>query len=510
MLGGIWKSKRYSGNYSEQIQSDARIPETEYAALAKTFRPEHWDPDAIVRLAREAGMQFIVLTAKHHDGFNLFRTQQTDFNIVDGTPYGRDIVKSLAEACARQHMPFGVYYSTIDWHYGDTPEPRNDNRISEAHEEFNARQLKELMTHYGPLTEIWFDMGHPTKLQSEHFANVVHQYQPNCLVSGRVWNSQGDFLEMGDDEIPDYILDEPWESPASIFKETWGYRSWQERTDLEQKQKEHILRLVKVVSHGGNYILNIGPRGDGSVVRYEADVLRGVGAWLKANGAAIYGTQPQPFRTLNFGYATVKNSQLFLFVQNAPSDGNLVLPGMRNSISKAYLLSDPEQSLTVTKTSAGDPAVRLPEQKDFLPVVAIEFAGRLDVRQGAVIEPQSDGTLSLQKDQAEHFLNLNGEGYYDAPTLRKQKWVFSVAQSGKYQLQLEIAPSRLSRSLDVEVNGQAFPVIVYGRGKHPAIVGNVQLTADKDIVLTIERGQPAERGEVLDPDIQKVILKRLP
>jgi alpha-L-fucosidase len=273
MLGGIWKSKRYSGNYSEQIQSDARIPETEYAALAKTFRPEQWDPDAIVRLARDAGMQFIVLTAKHHDGFNLFRTQQTDFNIVDGTPYGRDIVKSLAEACARQHMPFGVYYSTIDWHYGDTPEPRNDNRISEAHEEFNARQLKELMTHYGPLTEIWFDMGHPTKLQSEHFANVVHQYQPNCLVSGRVWNSQGDFLEMGDDEIPDYILDEPWESPASIFKETWGYRSWQERTDLEQKQKEHILRLVKVVSHGGNYILNIGPRGDGSVVRYEADVL---------------------------------------------------------------------------------------------------------------------------------------------------------------------------------------------------------------------------------------------
>jgi hypothetical protein len=183
---------------------------------------------------------------------------------------------------------------------------------------------------------------------------------------------------------------------------------------------------------------------------------------------------------------------------------------MRNSISKAYLLSDPQQPLSVTKTSVGDPAVRLPQQKEFLPVVAVDFAGPLDVRQGAVIEPQSDGTLSLQKDQAEHFLNLNGEGYYDAPTLRKQKWVFSVAQSGRYQLQLEIAPSRLSRLLDVEVNGQAFPVIVYGRAKHPAIVGNVQLTADKDIVVTVERGKPAERGEVLDPDIQKVILKRLP
>lgn len=508
-LGGVWQGKRFSGNYSEQIQSDAHIPEAEYAALAKTFRPEQWDPDAIVRLAREAGMQFIVLTAKHHDGFNLFKTRETSFNVVDGTPYGRDIVKSLADACARQHMPFGVYYSTIDWHYGDTPEPRNDNRISATHEEFNARQLKELATQYGPLTEIWFDMGHPTRLQSVHFADVVHQYQPNCLVSGRVWNSQGDFLEMGDDEIPDYILDEPWESPASIFKETWGYRSWQNRTDLEQKQREHILRLVKVVSRGGNYILNIGPEGNGSVVPYEADVLRGVGAWLNANGAAIYGTQPQPFRTLDFGYATVKNSRLFLFVENAPSGGNLVLPGMRNSISKAYLLSAPERPLTVTKNSAGDPEIRLPEQKGFLPVVAVDFAGVLDVRQGAVRQPQSDGTLILEADQAEHFMNLNGEGYYDAPTLRKQKWVFSVPHSGSYRVQLEIASSRLSRLLDVTINGQTFHVLVYGRAKRPAIVGNVQLAADKDIIITIERGKPAERGEILDVGLQQVILKPL-
>lgn len=123
-LGGVWKGKPYSGNYSEQIQSDAQIPEAEYSALAKTFRPEEWNPDAVVRLAHEAGMQFIVLTAKHHDGFNMFGTRQTKFNVVEGTPYGRDIVKSLADACAREHMPFGVYYSTIDWNYGDKPEYR--------------------------------------------------------------------------------------------------------------------------------------------------------------------------------------------------------------------------------------------------------------------------------------------------------------------------------------------------------------------------------------------------
>jgi alpha-L-fucosidase len=506
-LGGVWHGKNYDGNYSEQIQSDAHISEPEYAALAQTFQPEHWDPDAIVQLARDAGMQFVVLTAKHHDGFNLFRTHQTKFNVVDGTPYGREIVKSLAGACARRHMPFGIYYSTIDWHYGDTPEPRNDNRISAAHQEFNSRQLKELMTQYGPLTEIWFDMGHPTKLQSQEFADVVHQYQPNCLVSGRVWNAQGDFLEMGDDEIPDYILDEPWESPASIFKETWGYRSRQKRTDLEDKQREHILRLVKVVSHGGNYILNIGPRGDGSVVPYESDVLRGIGAWLKANGVAIYATQPQPFSKLDFGYATVKGSRLFLFVEKAQPGGNLVLPGMRNPITKAYLLSDPKRQLIVKKNSGGDPIIQLQKQSGFLTVVAVDFTDPLDVRQGPLLQTRSDGAFIVRRDQAEHFLNLNGEGYYDAATLRKQRWVFSVPHSGRFVIELEVGADHLSRVLDVTVNGKVSSVTAYAGDNAPTRVGEVELSGDQDTVITVERGRPAERGAILDLDVQKVVLR---
>lgn len=504
-LGGVWKGKPYSGNYSEQIQSDAQIPEAEYSALAKTFRPEEWNPDAVVRLAHEAGMQFIVLTAKHHDGFNMFGTRQTKFNVVEGTPYGRDIVKSLADACAREHMPFGVYYSTIDWNYGDKPEYRNDNRILRAHEEFNVRQLHELMTGYGPITEIWFDMGHPTKLQSQHFADAVHQYQPNCMVSGRVWNSQGDFLEMGDDEIPDYILDEPWESPASIFKETWGYRSWQKQTDLQEKIHEHIMRLVKVVSRGGNYILNIGPKGDGSIVSYEADVLRGVGAWLKENGAAIYGTQPQPFRKLDFGYATVKKNRLFLFVENRPADGRLILPGMRNQISKAYVLDDPQKQLVVTKTLSGDPVIRWPARNDFLPVVAAEFDGFLNVQQGRRLQAGADGAIILRPEQADTFFNTNGEGYYDAPTLRKQQWVFSMARAGRYEIRLEINPGKYSRALDVAIDGQKFSPIVYGQTRQ-AVIGEVQLKADNDVALTIEPGTPAERGAILDVDIQRIVL----
>ena len=349
-LGGVWKGKQYSGNYSEQIQSDAHIPSAEYAALASEFNPQRWNPEEIVRLAQDAGMRFIVITAKHHDGFSLFATKASSFNVVNASPYAKDIVKGLADACARHGMAFGVYYSTIDWHYGDVPEHRNDNPISPAHEKFNLSQLQELVTGYGPLSEVWFDMGHPTKLQSKHFADQVHKYQPECMVSGRVWNSEGDFLEMGDHEIPDYILDEPWESPASIFSDTWGYRSWQVRTGLQQKTEEHIRRLAAVVSRGGNYILNIGPKGDGSMVDYEAAVLRGIGQWLKRNGEAVYATQPQPFRKLDFGYATVKGNRLYLMVDRAPADHQLRLPGLKTGIRNAYLLGDPGRTpLAVSK-----------------------------------------------------------------------------------------------------------------------------------------------------------------
>jgi alpha-L-fucosidase len=291
LLGGVWRGKRIEG-YNEQIQAHARIPREDYEALAKDFNPVKWDPLAVAGLAKEAGMTFIVLTAKHHDGFSLFHTGQSPFNVVDTTPYGQDIVKGLSEACASVGLGFGVYFSTIDWHYPgatgidywpDGRGVRNDNEIPEAHAVFNERQLAELMTGYGPISEVWFDMGRPTPEQSKAFADTVHRYQPETMVSGRVFNYQGDFTVMGDNEIPPYSIEEPWQTPASIFPETWGYRSWQERGDPADKIREHVANLTKVVTHGGNYLLNIGPRGDGSIVEFEAEVLRGIGQWLSQN-----------------------------------------------------------------------------------------------------------------------------------------------------------------------------------------------------------------------------------
>lgn len=305
-LGGVWDGRRVPG-YAEQIEANAPVLQAQYDALAKRFDPTHFDPDAIVALAKAAGMRYIVLTSKHHDGFALFGTHANRFNVVDDSPYRRDIVKQLADACARVGMPFGVYYSTIDWHWMHGQFMRsNSNPISPAQAAFNVEQIKELMHDYGPIAEFWFDMGQPTPAQSALFARTVHGAQPATMASGRVWNYAGDFVVPDDNQASGVEVEVPWEAAASIFADTWGYRAWQQRTDLEGKIHQKIRQLVEVASRGGNYLLNVGPEGNGSIVPYEADVLRGIGARLKPRGEAIYDTRGSPFgmRKLDFGYAT--------------------------------------------------------------------------------------------------------------------------------------------------------------------------------------------------------------
>jgi len=468
MLGGVWQGKQITNGYSEQIMSHAPITREDYAALAKDFNPTQFDAEAIVKLAQDAGMKFIVITSKHHDGFNMFHTKLTDYNIVDATPYGKDVVKELAEACARHGIKFGVYYSSIDWHFPgatfyETGNDRNDNVIPKAHEDFSVGQLKELTTNYGPLSEIWFDMGKPTPAQSKRFADTVHANQPNCMVSGRVFNYQGDFTVMGDNQIPDFVMDEPWQSPASIYPDTWGYRSWAKRDDLDGKINEHILRLVEVVSRGGNYILNIGPKGDGSVVPFEASLLEGVGKWIKVNGEAIYGTQPQPFRRLSFGYATAKQNRLYLFVRDWPQDGRLVLPGFNSKVTRAYFLADPEhrslkfENVGTDEVVYGSSNVRTPP----VTVVVLEYSGKLNVIPSTT-KPNRDGIISLDSKKADTFYNYNGYGYEDPPTIYKEQWAIAGTPPGRYKADIFYRKPPVSSSVDLLVGPQRIAIALDG------------------------------------------------
>jgi len=481
IAGGMWNGKRVDNGYSEQILANAPIPPKDYAALAKQFDPTKFDPDAIVALAKAAGMKFIVITAKHHDGFNLFHTAQTNYNTVDDTPYHKDIVKQLADACARGGLKFGVYYSTIDWHHpgGNTYIDGNSNPITAGQEAFNVAQLKELMSHYGPISEIWFDMGKPTPAQSAHFAQTVHALQPQTMISGRVWNYDGDFAVMGDNAEPDVGMELPWQAPASMFADTWGYRSWQERNDPQGKIRENITRLVRVVSQGGNYILNIGPEGDGSVVPYEAQVLRGIGAWLKRNGEAIYGTRKQPFAPVDFGYATVDTHALYLFVTKLPPDHRLRVPGVADTaFGRAYRLGDPASTVDVQRDGedisiAVDGLANWPtaaaqngDSEAFMPVVVLPLESPLRVRP-RMLSAQADGAFHLQPSQAEHYLNYNGEGYEAPATLYKLSWQLD-AKAADYSLTVHYMPSSKPARLDVWVDGVRYPLSLDGTGQPAA------------------------------------------
>lgn len=297
-LGGMWKGEKVP-YYGEQIMNHARITVPEYEAVAKGFNPTDFNADEIVELAENAGMKYIVITTKHHDGFCMFDTQTTDYDIVDFTPYGKDVVGQLADACHRHGMKLGFYYSLPDWHYPSSIphlEPDSTTKcwehvnqvyspletITPELEEYIVKQISELLTNYGEVTTLWFDMGLVTPEQSKRFRKVVKSIQPQCLINGRIMNNQGDYMTLPDNGDVASYGEIYWDNPASLYG-TWGYKSWIERPELPEQIKTQIGRLKSTVSHGGVFLLNIGPDGSGKVIDYEKDVLNGIGEYLNNN-----------------------------------------------------------------------------------------------------------------------------------------------------------------------------------------------------------------------------------
>jgi alpha-L-fucosidase len=335
--GGIWEGRQVP-NYSEQIQAHGGIYSDYYRDLTLTFDPTAWNADSIVALAKRNGMRSIVLTTKHHDGFCMYHSKQTTFNVVDATPYKTDVLRTLADACRKADMNLGLYFSLIDW----TLHPitaMNINTITDAHHAYNMRQIEELLTGYGPISELWFDMGSMSEAQSREMYALVHRLQPDCMVSGRLGNNSYDFCVMADNEYPDYALVRPWQTAASIYSETWGYRSWQPLMPVADKVAEKIASLTHVVSRGGNYLLNIGPKGDGSVTEHEHAVLDGIGAWIARNGEALYGVEANPFgnRTFAWGDIVRKGNTLYLYL-NGDRSTALSLPVEAKQVRRASLV----------------------------------------------------------------------------------------------------------------------------------------------------------------------------
>lgn len=411
-LGGVWKGEPVRSGYSEQIQSFARIPKAEYEAVAKKFDPEKWNADSVVALAKAAGMKSIVFTSKHHDGFCMYHSKYTKYNIVDATPFKRDVMKELSDACQRQGVKFAVYYSLIDWNFpGNGITPHNADAISKEHHAFSMHQVEEIMTNYGPISEIWFDMGSLSGQQSKELYDLVNRLQPRCMVSGRLGNDRGDFAVMGDNAYPDYKIGVPWQTPASFFDETWSYRSWQERGDLNHKIDEKLHSLIKVVSRGGNFLLNIGPRGNGSVVEFERDALLAMGKWMNRYGEAIYNTTANPFdHAVAWGDITRKGNNLYLFVEQVPENRDVILNGLIGKAKKATLLADGKK--LDLKQEGQTVSVNIPadvKSERGIVVVKLEFADNFRVVPDQILE-----TSVLTADNATPVYAYSSMDYYSS------------------------------------------------------------------------------------------------
>ncbi len=340
LLAGEYNGQK-SDNIAEWIMHDMHIPVSEYEKLAARFNPTHFDADKIVRLCRDTGMKYLVFTAKHHEGFAMYHSKASRYNVVDATPFGRDVAMELKKACDRYGIVLCFYYSQAqDWHHPDGFEDgvsEKGRHFERYMEEKCVPQVRELLSEYGPLGLIWYDTPMDmTEADARRMRDLVRSLQPNCLVSGRVGHGLGDYMTTGDNFIPLLPYHGDFEVPATI-NGTWGYSS----VDTRWKSPEKILRnLVKIVSRGGNYLLNIGPDALGDVPQKSIDVLNAVGEFMRLNGESIYGTRPVPPYPydIDWGYFTAKPHKLYIHLFEDLPDVYLI--NMGNKPVSAYLLSD--------------------------------------------------------------------------------------------------------------------------------------------------------------------------
>ena len=350
ILAGEWKGWR-TANIGEWIMHDGKIPVSEYERLAGQFNPVRFDAREWVGLARDAGMKYLTITAKHHDGFALYHSKCSRYNIVDATPYGRDPVADLAVACREAGIKLCFYYSQVqDWHekdaVGNTWDwPDASGKDFGRYMEAKCKpQVRELLTQYGDVGMIWFDTPLNVELKySQDLYKLVKSIQPGCLVNGRVGNQCGDYISTGDNLVPSLPLDRDWEIPATL-NDTWGFKSF----DHNWKSAEKIARLLVTINgRGGNYLLNVGPTAEGVIPEPSVRILREVGRWVTANGEAIYGTKPAPvlpYDTSAWGGVTWKPGRLYLHVFEWPH--RLVIHGLANTVRSVRLLADPAAALT--------------------------------------------------------------------------------------------------------------------------------------------------------------------
>jgi len=371
---GTWHGERVTG-LGEWIMRQAKIPVAEYEPLAKQFNPVQFDADAWVKTAKDAGMKYIIITSKHHDGFANFDSKVSQYDIVDATPYHKDAIKALASAAHKAGLRFGVYYSIMDWHHPDAQSGAYpDYNSTSFHSPTFARyvetymkpQLRELVTQYPEIDVLWFDgewVADWSDEQGKALYAWLHTMRPSLIINNRVGHSRQGMMGMsankdapGDFGTPEQQVPATglpgvdWETCMTL-NDTWGFQSFD---DNWKDTKTLVQTLVDVASKGGNLLLNVGPTSQGVIPAQSVSRLREMGDWVRANGESIYGTSASPYGLPAWGRYTARPSQgkVYAHVFDWPKNGKLVLTGMTAKPNTVYLLAD-RKPLTVEQGEGG-------------------------------------------------------------------------------------------------------------------------------------------------------------
>ncbi|MNJ93909.1 Alpha-L-fucosidase [compost metagenome] len=482
---GEWKGKQVNG-YSEHLMRKEKITRAAYLDLAHVFNPVKFNAEEWILTAKNAGMRYFIITAKHHDGFAMYDSKVSDFNVVKQTPFKRDPMAELAAAAKKHGMKFGFYYShAFDWEHPDAPgndweyqNPGGDKLIGGAnwfdnHPEWLPKavkyvdekaipQIKELINKYHP-DIIWFDTPHKLPLSENiRILKAIRDTDPNIVVNGRLARSSsgnfGDYVNTGD--RPAELLTVEGDSEAiPTTNESYGYS----KHDNSHKSARFFIQLLaNSASRGGNLLMNIGPKGDGTFDQKDKQILDSIGGWLKPNGEAIYGTQKGVLPIPVWGVSTQKGQNIYLHVFNWPKDGNLVVGGLKSDVKTAYLLTDKsKKALAVKRLDASDLIVSLPANISPNPdvVIVLEVKGKIETDAARVIASSIPVNRFLVFDAEQHGKKMS---YGDGKTNRyfvtgwKSKdsyltWDLRVLEPAKYKVVVKYIADEGGSSYEVKV-----------------------------------------------------------
>ena len=497
----------------EWARHKLQIPQAEYDKFARQFNPVKFNATEWTNLFQNAGAKYVVITSKHHDGFSIYRSGISNYDMKI-TPYPGDPLKQLADATQRSGLRLGFYHSIMDWKHPDYRPIRSWEKVKPEDKdgdlprylESMKGQLRELLSNYGDVATIWFDgewEHKPEEINADGIYDLIRSLQPNTLINDRLYNRRpGNKADFGTPEqfVPATGLTgadgKPllWESCVTINSDSWGYNKY----ETEFKTDRELIRmLVEVVSKGGNLLLNVGPRPDGTIQPEFVERLESIGRWMSVNGEAIYETTASPFRSLPFySRATVKDSTLYLHVFNWPADGKLRVAGLQNIVHKAYLLADRNKSLS-TARDGDDIVVNLPAQApdEIASVVALQLDGTPRAIP-AFEKPGEDGSITLSAASAEiesslgqrmKMENIFGHAYLtnwtrpgDVPT-----WKINIPKAGRYQISLRYAAQKSSGGLPFFL--KAGDVLLNGKTE---VTGDAQVFREFSIgAMTLKSGE---------------------